>query len=67
LFPSWHGRILRERKRPTHLLTTTRLPLSAIAERVGYGNANYFTTIFSNQMGTAPGRYRKAHTPAKGG
>lgn len=67
------GRSLQEQitrvrmKRAAELLSTTHLPLSAIAERLGYANVNYFTTVFRNQMGTAPGRYRKAHAPAEGG
>jgi len=41
------------------LLRMTRLPLWAIAQQVGYGNTNYFNTVFRKQMGQPPGTYRR--------
>lgn len=43
------------------LLTTTRLPLWAVAQQVGYGDTNYFNSVFSKEMGTPPGTYRREH------
>lgn len=41
-----------------HLLDTTRLAVGAIAERVGYADAYYFTRCFRRVMGCAPRTYR---------
>lgn len=55
-------RVRMERAR--HLLTTTHLPLSTIAERLGYGNTNYFNSTFRRQMGIPPAEYRRTHAAA---
>jgi len=41
------------------LLDTTALPVAAIAERVGYRDAYYFTRCFRRVMGASPRSYRK--------
>ncbi len=43
------------------LLATTRLPLWAVAQQVGYADTNYFNSVFSKQMGIPPGMYRQEH------
>lgn len=43
------------------LLITTDLPISAIAERVGYDTQSYFNLQFAKNVGMAPGKYRKMH------
>jgi AraC family transcriptional regulator len=42
-----------------HLLKKTSLPISEIAERVGFANQNQLTIQFRNFMGTTPSNYRK--------
>lgn len=42
-----------------NLLQNTDLPVSEIASKVGYPNANYFNLIFKKIVGTSPGKYRK--------
>lgn len=57
---SLHAEVTRVRLvEAARLLRTTRLPLSAIAHQVGYGNTNYFNTVFRKQMGQPPGAYRR--------
>lgn len=41
------------------LLENSNLPVSEIAYKVGYPNANYFNLIFKKIAGTSPGKYRK--------
>jgi AraC-like DNA-binding protein len=43
-----------------HLLRETGLPLSAIAERTGYGSEFAFAKAFKRESGRAPGNYRFA-------
>jgi AraC-like DNA-binding protein len=52
---------IRERrlKRACELLMDTALPVSAVAERVGYSDMGYFTKVFKKQMGCTPSAYRK--------
>jgi len=40
------------------LIRSTTLPLAAIAERLGYADAAYFSRVFSAVHGMAPQRYR---------
>ena len=41
------------------LLSATSLSVSDVAERVGFGDANYFSTSFKAQYGLSPRQYRK--------
>ena len=41
------------------LLITTDLSVSAVAERVGISDYNYFTKVFKSIQGTTPSRYRQ--------
>ncbi|MEV0090009.1 AraC family transcriptional regulator [Streptomyces sp. NPDC050738] len=41
-------------------LRGTQEPISAVAEKVGYGSEFSFATAFKREYGTSPGRYRKA-------
>lgn len=42
------------------LLRRHDMPLSQVAERVGYSSASTFSTAFSRSVGQAPGRYARA-------
>lgn len=42
------------------LLKSTKLSLSAIADRCGFSSANYFSLIFKRTVGISPINYRKA-------
>jgi transcriptional regulator GlxA family with amidase domain len=42
-----------------HLLKKTPLPISMIADRVGFANQNQLTIQFRNLTGTTPSNYRK--------
>lgn len=42
------------------LLTTTRLPISEIAEQVGYLNQSKFATVFKKQFQMSPLEYRRS-------
>lgn len=41
------------------LLSSTDLPISEIAERVGYDTQHYFSTAFKKAIGVSPNQYRK--------
>jgi len=41
------------------LLVTTNLPVHEIARRAGFRYVQYFTNVFRQQAGCAPGQYRK--------
>ena len=43
------------------LLVSTGIPISEVAEKVGYSDYNYFTRIFKAGTGTTPREYRKGH------
>lgn len=45
-------------ERACHLLKTTRLTVSAVAEASGFENATYFSTVFKNEYGMPPSKYR---------
>jgi len=48
-----------------HLLETTDVPLSVIAQRTGYGSAYAFANAFKREYGVSAGRYRQQrHTGA---
>ena len=40
------------------LLEQTDIPISEIAERTGFGNSNYFYTVFKRQYSITPTEYR---------
>lgn len=42
-----------------HLLETTRDPVDAVAEAVGYEDASFFGRLFRRQVGLTPTQYRK--------
>ena len=42
-----------------HLIHTTDLSLSQIADRVGYSNQHYFSVAFKNAQGVSPSDYRR--------
>lgn len=46
------------------LLSTTALPVNAIAARLGYGDPLYFSRAFHRAMGVAPRAYRSATSDA---
>lgn len=41
-----------------HLLETTRKTVSVIAAESGFDNSTYFTTVFKNEYGVPPSKYR---------
>ena len=41
-----------------HLLETSQIPVTQIASDCGFENANYFTTVFKNEYGIPPSKYR---------
>lgn len=43
------------------LLSKTALSITAIASRVGFAYASYFTKVFKEQVGMTPQEYRQAH------
>ncbi len=48
-----HVRILKAEK----LLTQTNLPMTEIAGLCGFGDSNYFSTVFKKKMGVTPYKY----------
>jgi LacI family transcriptional regulator len=55
-----HEEIARVRfERVRQLLRETRLPLEDIARRSGFRNAEYLSTAYRREFGTAPSAYRK--------
>lgn len=46
-------------KAACQLLVDDRIPVSSVAGRVGYTDANYFTKAFRAKMGMSPSEYRK--------
>ena len=49
------------------LLSNTRLPVSAIAERCGFCNASHFSRTVKAAFGHVPGVFRAQRTPKPGG
>lgn len=57
--------IIRERCNRARLwLSDTEKSIDAIAEELGFGNRFYFTRVFSREVGSAPGQYRKRYATA---
>jgi LacI family transcriptional regulator len=57
-----HDEILKlQFERAKQLLTETSLPLSTIAERVGFRHAEYLSVAFKRRFGSPPGEYRNDH------
>ncbi len=52
---------IRERRvqKACELLIDSALPISAVAERVGYSDMGYFTKVFKKHTGCTPSAYRK--------
>lgn len=48
-----------------NLLITTDLPMSKIAEQVGFETQNYFNLQFSKHVGMPPGKYRESFVGKK--
>lgn len=46
-----------------NMLENTELPISQIAELVGYDNLSYFSKLFRQKVGCQPGEYRKGCRP----
>ncbi|MDX1963242.1 MAG: DNA-binding transcriptional regulator [Pirellulales bacterium] len=46
-------------ERAKQLLAETSLTLAAVAERAGFGHAEYLSTVFQKMLGTNPGAWRK--------
>lgn len=54
--------ILRQKtKRAIELLTCTSLPVSSIAESLGFANQFYFSSSFKKQTGMTPSEYRNVY------
>jgi AraC family transcriptional regulator, alkane utilization regulator len=45
-----------------NLLLSHSMPLSTVAERVGYDSVAAFSRAFTRQFGIAPGQYRLSQT-----
>jgi LacI family transcriptional regulator len=55
-----HEEIARIRfERVRQLVRETRLPLEEVARRSGFRNAEYLSTAYRREFGTAPSVYRK--------
>lgn len=52
-------------ERGRHLLETTTLPISHVAEQAGFANPEHFSRVFTQYYGTAPSRYRQFAKHAK--
>ncbi|MBK8500714.1 MAG: helix-turn-helix transcriptional regulator [Saprospiraceae bacterium] len=46
-------------KKSKYLLTGTQDPIKVIAYQVGFKDPNYFSRVFKNETGIAPGIFRK--------
>jgi len=42
-----------------HMLETGELPVDAIANEVGYGDASFFSRLFRRKVGLTPTQYRR--------
>ena len=57
---SFHKALNRQRVRSAcGLLSETDIPVSAVAEEVGFGEAKTFCRVFGQIMGMTPGEYRR--------
>jgi LacI family transcriptional regulator len=43
------------------LLLSTELSVKAVSSRTGFGNSRYFSKMFRNRVGLAPGQFRRCH------
>lgn len=48
-------------KKAVYLLENSDLPISQIAEQIGYPDSNYFSRLFSDAIGISPMSYRKKY------
>lgn len=55
--------LARRLARAKRLLQTTDDSVGAIATRCGFGNQQWFTRLFTRQVGDPPGRWRTTHRP----
>lgn len=46
------------------LLASTEIPISAVAQRAGFGSAERLAVVFRQHMGVSPLAYRRTHRPA---
>lgn len=46
-------------ERSKQLLAETDIPISSIAQQVGYDNLSYFSSVFHDKVGCQPGEYRR--------
>ena len=46
-------------ERSKELLSETDIPISSIAQQVGYANLSYFSSVFHDKVGMQPGEYRR--------
>lgn len=53
--------ILKKKERAIELLTDTDLPISSIAESLGFSNQFYFSSFFKKQTGMNPSEYRNIY------
>ena len=61
-----HDEILRCRiERAKQLLSETELPVKAVADRVGVGNAEYLSVLFRRLAGCTPVAFRQRHRRAE--
>ena len=60
-----HIRDLRMEKAKTLLRERKDLSLAEVAAQCGYGDYNYFITVFSRETGCAPGAFRKEEQDRK--
>jgi AraC-like DNA-binding protein len=51
-------------ERAKDLLMHSIMPLRAVAEASGFANEYYFSTVFRQETGEAPGRFRRRHVDA---
>lgn len=52
-------------KKAKKLLRETEIPISAIAQDVGYRDQSYFTRVFRKSVGCTPKYYRDSAAPSK--
>ena len=55
-------RVPKTAPRARQLLVDTELPVSRIAELVGYADAAYFSRLFARRAGVSPSRHRSQFT-----
>lgn len=53
--------IRKKKERAIELLTDTDLPISSIAESLGFANQFYFSSFFKKQTGMTPSEYRNIY------